>query len=155
MPIRFAALPTDDVRRLQSGGPDAYGRPAERAVSDGVGVPCRHCLQIVPEGEDYLILAHRPFRTVQPYAETGPIFLHMTTCDRAPESEAIPAILSSPDYLIRGYDEGERIVYGTGAIVPTSDIPARAEILFDNPAVDFIDIRSSRNNCFQCRIVRG
>ena len=75
MPIRFSALPTEQVRRLQRGGPDAYALPPERKLSDGDGVPCRHCLQNVPAGKSYLVLAYRPFPALQPYAETGPIFL--------------------------------------------------------------------------------
>ena len=75
MLLRYVALPTEDVRALQRGGPDAYGMVPERRVSDGDGVPCRHCLKNVAAGKDYLILAYRPFPELQPYAETGPIFL--------------------------------------------------------------------------------
>ena len=83
MTIRFNALPTDSVRALQCDGADAYGLVPERKVSDGDGVPCRHCLEGVAAGEDYLILAYRPFPALQPYAETGPIFLHARECERA------------------------------------------------------------------------
>ena len=68
---------------LRAGGGDAYGNPAERTISDGEGNPCRHCLGFVPKGEEMLILAHRPFGAVQPYAETGPIFV-ATVADHAP-----------------------------------------------------------------------
>jgi len=153
MPIRFTALPTFAVRNVQSGGVDAYGLPAERQVSDGVGVPCRHCLAPVAAGEPFLVLAWRPFGALQPYAETGPIFLHADTCAPAEEGAHLPAMLQSPEYLIKGYDGDERIVYGTGAIVPTTEIPSRAETLLADPAIAFVDVRSARNNCFQCRIV--
>jgi hypothetical protein len=72
----FKALPTETVRALQAGAADAYGMPPERKISDGDGVPCRHCLKNVGAGEPYLVLAYRPFPELQPYAETGPIFLH-------------------------------------------------------------------------------
>ena len=75
MPIRFQALPTETARHYQAGGADAYGNPPERAVSDGAGNPCRHCLRDVPKGAAMLILAHRPFATLHPYAEAGPIIL--------------------------------------------------------------------------------
>ena len=45
MLLRYVALPTDKVRALQRGGPDAYGMVPEKRISDGDGVPCRHCLQ--------------------------------------------------------------------------------------------------------------
>ena len=43
MLIRYVALPTDEVRALQAGAPDAYGMTPERRTSDGDGVPalCR------------------------------------------------------------------------------------------------------------------
>jgi hypothetical protein len=155
MPIRFEALPTDTVRALQHGGPDAYGRVPERSVSDGDGVPCRHCLQDVAAGEPYLVVAYRPFGALQPYAETGPIFLHAAECERATAGDARPAILSGPDYIVRGYDGEERIVYGTGAVTPTPDIPAYAGKLLDDNRIAFVHIRSARNNCFQCRVERA
>lgn len=153
MTIRFAALPTDIVRALQNGGADAYGAPPERRISDGDGVPCRHCLGMVGEGEPYLVLAHRPFSTLQPYAETGPIFLHSQECPRY-EGEVLPPMLDSPDYIVRGYGADERIVYGTGGVVARDVIAARAAELLADEAIAFVHVRSARNNCYQCRIER-
>jgi hypothetical protein len=67
----------------------------------------------------------------------------------------VPEILASSDYIVRGYGADERIVYGTGGVVETTAIPARAETLLAMPAVDFVHVRSSRNNCFQLRIERA
>jgi hypothetical protein len=154
--IRFLALPTDKVRALQAGGPDAYGNAPERRVSDGSGIPCRHCLTEVPEGEPYLILAWRPFGKLQPYAETGPIFLCANPCERHPESAETPAMfLDWERLLIRGYSEDERIVYGTGEVVETADVAGKAAGILARPEIAFVDLRSVRNNCFQARIVRG
>ena len=153
MPLLFKALPTDDVRALQAGGGDAYGATPEVRVSDGDGVPCRHCLRQVGAGERYLVLAYRPFPSLQPYAETGPIFLHAEPCERAADSDGLPEILhGSPDYIVRGYSVEDRIVYGTGAVVPTADIPDRAAALLNREDVAYLHVRSARNNCYQCRI---
>ena len=153
--IRFTALDTASVRTLQKGGRDAYGHEPERAVSDGNGVPCRHCLRLVGAGEDYLIAACRPFATLQPYAETGPVFLHARACERAAESDALPQMLTSSDYIVRGYSADERIVYGTGGVVARDRIASRASELLDDAAIAFVHIRSARNNCFQCRVERA
>jgi hypothetical protein len=155
MLVRFVALPTGAVRALQSGGTDAYGFVAERLVSDGHGTPCRHCLRTVPDGKPYLILAYRPFPAPQPYAETGPIFLCAEECQRAPDSDVLPDIFRhSPDYIVRGYGHDDRIVYGTGAVVPTGEIRARAGELLERPDIAYLHVRSARNNCYQCRIDR-
>jgi hypothetical protein len=155
MPIHFIPLPTNAVRAIQAGGLDAYGNAPEAAVSDGDGVPCRHCLRMIAKGDRYLIVSWRPFSTLQPYAETGPIFLHAEYCAPAEGGDGLPDILDSADYIVRGYDVRERIIYGTGGVTPTAAIAARAVELLARADVAFVDIRSARNNCFQCRAVRA
>jgi hypothetical protein len=151
MPIRIIALETDIVRRLQAGGADANGHSAERHISAG-GAPCRHCMTVVAEGEPYLILAHRPFPEPQPYAEQGPIFLHAGACGRYADGGGIPPMLTAAQYLLRGYGEDNRIVYGSGQIVPTADIRDRAAAMFSDPRIAYIHLRSASNNCYLGRI---
>jgi hypothetical protein len=152
--MRFVPIPTEIVRHYRAGGSDANGQPPERHVTQSEGYPCRHCLQLIKKGKPVLILAHRPFSAVQPYAELGPIFLCGEDC-AAGGGAVLPAFLAAPQYILRGYSADERIIYGTGAVVPTAEIPARAEALFENPAVAFAHVRSATNNCFHCRIERG
>ena len=155
MPIRFVALDPDLVRHWQQGGADANGQPPERQISDGVGIPCRLTLAMVPKGEPYLVLAHRPFPAPQPYAEVGPIFVHATAREPGGGDARLPQFLASPRYLLRGYDERDRIVYGTGQIVPTPEIPAAAERMLADQRVRYVHVRSASNNCYHCRIERA
>lgn len=151
---RITALPTDIVRALQNGGPDAHGQPPEQAVSDGGGNPCRHCLKYIAKGAGMLILAHRPFPVAQPYAETGPIFLCADPCDRH-QGDQTPEVFShSPDYLIKGYGPDDRIVYGTGIVIGKTRMMSQVDDIFRDHRVRYIHIRSSRNNCYQARIDR-
>lgn len=152
--IRFTPIPTETVRQLQAGGPDANGQVPERHIAEGTGNPCRHCLQMIPAGAGMLILSHRPFPAPQPYAEQGPIFLCADPCE-AGGGEGLPAILTSPDYIVRGYGQDDRIVYGTGGVIATDGIPARAKALLADPAIAYVHVRSARNNCYQVRIDRG
>ena len=62
--VIFEAMPTGDAQRICDGGPDAYGNPPERAVSDGSALACRHCLQMIADGKPYLIIAYRPFASI-------------------------------------------------------------------------------------------
>lgn len=151
--LRFVALPTDAVRALQAGAPDANGQVPERRLSDGAGVPCRHCLAQVASGEPYLVLAYRPFPAPQPYAEIGPIFLHAAQCARyAPETSVPTMFLAWQRLLIRGYGGDDRILYGTGQIVPTAELVQAASALLQRPDVAYVHARSASNNCYQCRI---
>ena len=143
----------ETVRAYQAGGPDANGQMPERQIAHGGGNPCRHCLKMIPKGAGMLVLAHRPFSTLQPYAECGPIFLCADPCE-AGGGAALPEILASPDYILRGYGPDDRIAYGTGAVVATPDIPAEAARRLADPRVAYLHVRSARNNCFQCRIDR-
>ena len=154
MKLGFVAIPSDDATHFWRRGVDAYGRLPEHATSDGDGVPCRHCLKMLQAGQAYLILAYRPFTGVNPYTETGPIFLHATRCQRAVMQEGLPEILDSDHYLLRGYNVAERIVDGTGGVVKTAEIREHAARLLDRPNVAFVDVRSAAHNCFLCRIVR-
>lgn len=154
MTIAFKPIPTKIVRALQAGGPDAYGITPERAVSDGQGNPCRHCLCEIPENAGMLVLAHRPFGGLHAYAETGPIFLCSNTC--AAFDGQMPEIFErTQDYLIKGYHADDRIYYGTGQIVSGARMHQTAEVIFKNPDVAYIHVRSARNNCYQARIDRG
>ena len=147
------ALPTDVVGAYQAGAPDANGMRPERAISDGEGNPCRHCLREIPEGAPMLILAHRPFPAPQPYAELGPIFLCAGPCERW-EGDGLPPIATAPDYIVRGYTDADRIRYGTGAVVRTPDLPERARELLARDDIAYLHVRSARNNCYQFRIDR-
>ncbi|WP_137131901.1 DUF1203 domain-containing protein [Rhizobium sp. FY34] len=152
--IRFTAMPTEIAQALRAGDADAYGQAPERITSPGDGMPCRHCLDLIDAGEEMLVLAYRPFPALQPYAETGPIFLHARHCPRYEAVEILPPMLASPDYILRGYGQDDRIVYGTGAVTQTHEIAERAGALLARPDIAYVHIRSARNNCYQCRIDR-
>ncbi|MEZ5750860.1 MAG: DUF1203 domain-containing protein [Paracoccaceae bacterium] len=150
----FHPLPSAIVAHFRNGGADAHGQIPERRVSDGDGVPCRASMQMVPAGAAYLVLAHRPFATLNPYAETGPIFVSQDMPLAQPGPD-LPAFLVSPRYILRGYSADDRIVYGTGAIVETGDLIAASAALLARDDIAYAHIRSATNNCFHCRVERA
>ncbi|MDK3016260.1 DUF1203 domain-containing protein [Pseudodonghicola flavimaris] len=152
MTIQVHPYDRDFVAHVRGGGGDAYGLPAERCLAGAGLSPCRHCLRYIPEGAPMLILAARPFPALQPYAETGPIFLCAGEC--APfHGDGVPEILTgAPDYLLKGYSADHRIVYGPGRVVPVGELPAFAARLLEDPRIAYVDVRSARNNCFLARI---
>ncbi len=143
------------LKSLREGGPDDNGQPAERAISDGQGNPCRSCLCEIPEGDEMLIAAARPFPELQPYAETGPVFFCADDCT-AWSGKGLPPILrNSADYLVKGYTADHRILYGTGRIIPQAEMETYLQEVLSREGVAFADVRSSRNNCFQARVTVG
>ena len=155
MTVQFHPYDAGVVAAIRAGGPDAYGNPAEPAQSDGDGAPCRSCLHDVPAGQTDLTLAARPFGSLQPFAETGPIFLCAGACTPWSGDGVPPILVTSPEYLLNGYSADERLIYGTGRVVAADQIGTYAEWLFLSPQLAYVDVRSVRNACFQARITRG
>jgi hypothetical protein len=153
--ITFTAMASAQADAYRAGAADAYGNQPERMTSPGGGMPCRHCLGHIAEGEEMLVLAYRPFPSLQPYAETGPIFLHAKACPSYEAVEELPPMLTSPDYIVRGYGADHRIIYGTGGVITTDRIVARGRELLERGDVAYVHVRSARNNCYQCRIDLG
>lgn len=154
MSYLISGMPTTEASYFRDGGVDAYANTPETGISSDSGVPCRHCLKIVPKGEGYLIFAYRPFGALQPYAETGPVFLCQFDCKATPQENLPDVLHASPDYLIKGYTADERIKYGTGAIVAKEQIKAKLSALLNDDAVAFVDVRSAQNNCWLARVTR-
>ena len=152
--IRFVALSPDTARALRH-GPDAYGNPPEhRVAAAGEVIPCRYSLTLLPPGAGYVVTAHRPFAGLNPYTETGPIFVGTGDAPRGGGTD-LPAFFTAPHYITRAYSRDERILYGTGAVTPTPQIIARCEELLADPETAFVHIRSASNNCFFCRVERA
>lgn len=147
---KFNGMPVAIADGLRSGSLDAYGNIPERKVSDG-SAPCRCCLNLIAEGDTMLVLAYRPFSALQPYAETGPVFLCADTCRPSFDDET-PACLVSSEYLLKGYSSDERIVYGTGQITALNNIRDYADQILAREDVAFVDLRSAKNNCWQARL---
>lgn len=154
MNIEFVGLSSTTVAHLKAANQDAYDHEIERHEATEGACPCRHCLETTTAGETFLTLAHRPFATTNPYTETGPIFLCASECKSFAPRDVLPSILKAEHYIVRGYCDAERIVYGTGRVVKTDAIRSYAQSLFQDTEIAFVDIRSASNNCFLCRVRR-
>jgi hypothetical protein len=154
MQLRVRGIPTDEVSRFRGGEPDANGQPALLRTADGRANPCRHCIGLIAEGDTKLVLAYRPFDRLQPYAETGPIFLHKDPCEHY-DREALPAWFDHLDpAVVRGYGNDDWIRYETGDVVRGRELTLACRSILRDTTVAYIHIRS-KYNCFQCRVDRG
>jgi hypothetical protein len=154
MKLAVRGIPSDEVDRIRRGGVDANGQPALTRVAEGVANPCRHCLGLIAEGEEKLVLAYRPFDALQPYAETGPIFLHERPCERY-ESEMLPPWFDFMDpAIIRGYGSDDWIRYDTGQVVRGTQLTSACRGILGDDTIAYVHIRS-KYNCFQCRVDRA
>jgi Protein of unknown function (DUF1203) len=154
MKLLIQGIPTSEVSRLQNKGVDSYGNQPQVHTAAGVANPCRHCLQLIEEGEDKLVLAYMPFQSRQPYAETGPIFLHNKKCSRYSKSSLPEWFVFLDPAIVRGYDGNDWIIYETGSVVAGVDIEKECINIFQNSDVKYIHVRS-KYNCFQCKVERA
>jgi len=152
--LRVRGIGTEQAVRFRNFELDANGQTPIEVSSDGKSNPCRHCLGLIAKGDAMLLLAYRPFDQLQPYAETGPIFLHKDLCEHY-DSHAMPAWFDHFDpAIIRGYSEVHVIRYDTGQAVAGNDLATQCRNILADASVAYVHIRS-KFNCFQCRVDRA
>jgi len=77
------------------------------------------------------------------------------TCERyTPDGDALPVVLDSSDFIVRGYGHDDRIAYGTGKVTPTDEISTWSRTMLARDEIAYLHVRWARNNCYQCRIER-
>ncbi len=153
MQITVQGISSEVVDQIRTGGKDANGQPALLRVAEGAANPCRHCLGLIAEGEEKLVLAHRPFDSLHPYAECGPIFLHKASCEQY-DGTALPTWFDFLDpAIIRGYGKDNWIRYDTGSVVRGPDLAEACRTILSDNSIAYVHIRS-KFNCFQCRVDR-
>jgi hypothetical protein len=165
MELRFRGIETAEVEGLRAGELDANGQKPLLQAGAGVG-PCRQCLAIIQEDEEKLILAYRPFASLHPYAETGPIFLHGSGhgsergsphgpgCTRYDAGHPPAWFEFLEPAIVRGYDRNDWIRYDTGAAVAGRDLAAVSKSILSDETVAYVHVRS-KFGCFQCRVDRA
>ena len=154
MRLSVRGIPSQRADLLKQGGIDANGQPAVARIAEGLANPCRHCLRLIAEGEEKLVLAYRPFDSVHPYSEVGPIFLHKASCERY-DGQALPVWFAHLEpALIRGYGHDDWIRYDTADVVGGSELGAVCRKILADDSIAYVHIRS-KYNCFQCRGDRG
>lgn len=153
--MRVAGIPSQQAEHYRRGGADANGQAPLVTVAEGGRNPCRHCLDLIADGEPMLVLNYRPFDgALQPYAESGPIFLHQAACARY-ESAELPRWFAWLDpAAIRGYGANDWIRYETGQIVRGTELSSAAQSILADADVAYVHIRS-KFGCFQCRVDRA
>lgn len=153
MNLKFLPMPTDQYTAYINGKSDAHGNAPTLAISDGGGMPCRHCLDDIAKGDEYLTLAYSPFETKHAYAEVGPIFLHAKACTAYDANETPTSFLTREHYMMRGYSKTNKaIIYGTGKRVPSKDIEAEVAKILQDDDCEYVHLRSATNTCFACRV---
>ncbi len=74
------------------------------------------------------------------YSETGPIFVHLASCERYRGSDEFPVDFRK-GRAIRGYDAAQNMI--AGEVANGTEPETIIEKLLENPEIDFIQVRSA------------
>jgi Protein of unknown function (DUF1203) len=128
-----------------------YGFPAHTDISKG-DAPCRHCLKIIPAGEQALLFTYDAFEGVEKLPLPGPVYIHAQSCERYPEDASFPAQLRNSPRTLNAYAPGRRLI--AQEYVENGTVDSAIEELFARSDVEYIHVRSTTAGCYTFRIER-
>ena len=108
-------------------------------------VPLRCCLRKSLPGEPVWLLRYSPPFGKGPYAEVGPVFLHVE-CPDPPALDRLPQEMLAASRILRSYNAAGQI--HDGEVVEPGSFDRVVERLFDDPEVDAVQVRSVSHGCF-------
>ncbi|MFD7160189.1 DUF1203 domain-containing protein [Kribbella sp. NPDC059898] len=147
--LRYEGVPGSQLDRIRRNRHDDFGNAVVSRTSEG-GEPLRCCLTIAGAGERIALVAHRPMEAGGPYAEVGPVFVHLTDCP-APGA-GFPIDFRDRRAVLRPYDGAGQMLDGVVAEAGTSE--KELARLFEDPVVDTVQVRNVVAGCWNFTVRR-
>lgn len=145
--MQYLPIPEEIANEARETLRDRFGHTLQ-IVRDKA--PCRVCLRISQEPEDFILLSYQPLPDAGPYAEIGPIFVHARRCSPYSDVEAFPQDFAERRLILRAYGGDGRIVDAT--VAEPGKAPARAAELLSRDDVVEIHARHESYTCFDFKI---
>lgn len=149
---RIVAIDTAVAEAARAGKDAHFGFPAFTAPA-GAGLPCRHCLEWIGEGDRATLFTLDPFAGVEKLPLPGPVYVHADGCERYPEDRALPMHLMKSPRTLNAYRKGRRLV--AEEYVEEATAAGVIERLLARQDVDYIHVRSTAAGCYTFRIEKG
>lgn len=124
-----------------------------KIVRDGNPHQCRVCLRLSSPDEGVILLAYKPFESSQPYAESGPIFIHERECEPYSDSTVYPSEFPKSAVVLRGYSDEDAIV--DAQAVGGQKVENVITEMFSNQKIAYLHARNLGYGCYMFRIDRG
>jgi hypothetical protein len=148
--LRYEAVPASALDRIRCNGYDDFGNAVVPRVSEG-GEPLRCCLTVAGAAERIALVAHRPMTVGGPYAEVGPVFVHLSTCP-APAADSFPIDYRDRRAVLRPYTTDGQMLDGVVADPGTGEIELKR--LFEDGLVDSVQVRNVVAGCWNFTVRR-
>jgi len=149
--LKYVSMPPAELERIRCNGHDDFGNAVVSRISGG-GEPLRCCLTIAPAGELIALVSHRPMTVGGPYAEVGPVFVHVDPCPAA-AADSFPMDFRDRRAVLRPYDASGGMLDGVVAEPGTSETEVKR--LFDDPVVDTVQVRNVVAGCWNFTVRRA
>lgn len=152
IPTRVIAIPTELAESVRATQKDPhYNFPAHTAVIKE-GAPCRHCLKLIPAGEQATLFTYDAFEALEKLPLPGPVYIHAKSCERYREDAGFPPELKNSPRTLNAYTQGRRLL--AQEYVENGTVDSAVEKLFARADVDYIHVRSTTAGCYTFRIER-
>ncbi|WP_433009059.1 DUF1203 domain-containing protein [Kribbella sp. CA-294648] len=148
--LEFVPVPARDLDRIRCNGYDDHGNPLVPRTS-GAGAPLRCCLRLSREGEQIALISYRPSELGGPYAEIGPVFVHVEACPGFTGS-SFPADFIDRRAVLRPYDAAGQML--EGVLAEPGESEGELKRLFDDPAVALVHVRNVIAGCWNFSVRR-
>lgn len=150
---RFRIVPfdADYAARIRATRRDGTGAPIEER-HDPERHQCRVCLTLTLPDEPYLLLSHRAHPAGEPYAETGPVFIHARDCAPYSAHDRYPDGFPRRQVVLKAFSADHRIVDAQHALERKVD--AVIEGLLADPRVAYLHARNLGYGCYMFRVER-
>jgi len=151
--LRVVAIATElaEIVRQKTTDPQ-FGFPVYTAQATQ-GLPCRHCLDWIVEGQRATLFTLDPFAGLEKFPLPGPVYIHAYGCERYPEDNRVPNKLMASPRTLNAYGRGRRLV--AQEYVDSKSADATIERLFRRPDVDYVHVRSTTAGCYTFRLERA
>jgi hypothetical protein len=151
--FQVVAIPTEIAESVRATGKaPVYGFPAHKETAAG-RAPCRHCLQLIRvQEEELLLFTYDPFRESGQPPLPGPVYIHAEKCERITGQHAFPQEYQGRLLTLDAYGDDRRLL--SEQRLKGENAEQAAELLFADPAVNYIHVRSTEAGCYLFRLER-
>jgi hypothetical protein len=131
-----------------------YPHPAHAEVAADPA-PCRVCLhRFTPGAERRLLFTYDPFRDTVDLPLPGPVFIHEDECRPYDTGDGFPPALREGRLTFNAYGT-DRTLLARERTEDAAAVDAAVQRLLDDPAIEYVHVRSTTAGCFLCRLERA
>jgi hypothetical protein len=150
--FEFLPVPATDLRRIRCNGHDDHGNTLVARDSEA-GLPLRCCLRLSRAGESIALIAYQPSALGGPYAEIGPVFVHVDDCGGPADVTSYPPDFAGRRAVLRPYDAAGLML--DGFVAEPGESETGLKRLFDDRRVALVHVRNVVAGCWNFSVRRA